>query len=95
MWDEWDKAWTDSRIEPKELLDLGDRLLILHTFVARGRRSGAEVRQPAGQLHTIRDGRAVRWEQWCAVPLAPPRLRSTEFAEQSRCPCTSWRLRAA
>jgi ketosteroid isomerase-like protein len=64
MWDEWDKAWTDSRIEPKELIDLGERILVLHTFVARGRRSGADVRQPAAQLHTFRGGRVVRWEQW-------------------------------
>ena len=64
MWDQWDEAFTDARIEPNELLDLGDRLVVLVTYVARGRTSGAEVRQPAGQLLTFRRGRVVRWEQW-------------------------------
>jgi ketosteroid isomerase-like protein len=64
MWAQWDEAWTDAYIEPAEMLDLGDRVLLMVTFVGHGRHSGAEVRQPAAQLHTLRGGSVVRWEQW-------------------------------
>ena len=51
------------RIEPREFLDAGDQVVVLATFIARGRGSGAERQNEDGYLWTMREGRAVqfRW----------------------------------
>jgi ketosteroid isomerase-like protein len=60
----WNEPWDESRLEPHELLDFGDRILILCRWVGRGRGSGLEVTQPVAMLNTLRKGRVVRWQAW-------------------------------
>ena len=55
-------SWEEERIEQDELLDLGERVLALNRWVARGKGSGIEVETPGGNLLTLRDGRIVRIE---------------------------------
>jgi ketosteroid isomerase-like protein len=54
------------RYEPEELIDLGDRVVVLLHMVARGRGSGAETRQTLGIAYEVEDGVPVRerhfWE---------------------------------
>jgi ketosteroid isomerase-like protein len=48
--------------EPLEIIERGDRVLVVAQVRARGRESGAEVDQTVFHLWTIRDERAVRFE---------------------------------
>lgn len=51
------EAWEDFCEEGEELIDVGDKVLALHTIAGRGRASGAEVRAPGALIWTLRDGR--------------------------------------
>jgi ketosteroid isomerase-like protein len=57
-------VWEDYRFEVERMVDLGDRVLVLETQTARGRRSGAVISQDVGALLTLRDGLIVRWEYY-------------------------------
>src|SRR5512133_175925 len=56
-----DEMFSSVHFEVEKVRDLGDdRFLVLGRLRARGRRSGADVDSPIGQLFELRDGRAVR-----------------------------------
>jgi ketosteroid isomerase-like protein len=57
FWDFFD----DPRVEVDECIPVGDEVIVAVHFYARGKRSGAEVDMHAGQVWTLRDGKAVRW----------------------------------
>jgi ketosteroid isomerase-like protein len=57
-------VWEDYRFEVERMIGLGDRVLVLETQTARGRRSGAVISQEVGALLTLRGGRIVRWEYY-------------------------------
>jgi ketosteroid isomerase-like protein len=48
--------------EPQEILEEGDRILVVAHVVARGRGSGIEVDGTAFHVWTVADDRAVRFE---------------------------------
>jgi ketosteroid isomerase-like protein len=48
-------------LELLEIIDGGDRIVVLNRLRARGARSGAQVEQRFFQAVTIRDGRALWW----------------------------------
>jgi len=56
----WSSAWDGLRIRPRELIDLGDRQLMLGETGGRGRGSGIMVAQPYASLNAFEDGRLVR-----------------------------------
>jgi uncharacterized protein len=55
-------AFDEFSFEGDEVIDAGERVLVLTTFVVHGRGSGMEQRQPQGYIWTLRNGRAVRFE---------------------------------
>jgi ketosteroid isomerase-like protein len=56
-------AFDEFSFEVDDVIDAGDeRVLVLTTFVIRGRESGMEQRQPQGYVWTLRHGRGVRFE---------------------------------
>jgi len=55
-------AFDEFSFEDDEVIDAGESVLVLTTFVVHGRGSGVEHRQPQGYLWKLRDGRAVRFE---------------------------------
>jgi ketosteroid isomerase-like protein len=55
-----DEAWETNRLEPQEVIDFGDRYLVLHRLRNRGRGSGAEVEQEMGLFLTYSRGMLVR-----------------------------------
>jgi ketosteroid isomerase-like protein len=57
-------VWEDYSFEVERMVDLGERVLVLETQTARGRRSGAVISQDVGALLTLRDGLIVRWEYY-------------------------------
>jgi ketosteroid isomerase-like protein len=57
---ELDMHWETFEVCPEELHDLGDRVLILGHWRARGRASGVTLEnQPASWLYEIKDGKIV------------------------------------
>jgi ketosteroid isomerase-like protein len=61
---EYLNVWDDYRFEVEDMIDLGDRVLVLETHTARGKLSGASISQDVGTLLTLRDGLIVRWEYY-------------------------------
>jgi ketosteroid isomerase-like protein len=55
-WNAWLEAFDDLQVEPNEVTDLGDRLLIGIRSAGRGTASGALVEQRGFTLYTFRDG---------------------------------------
>jgi ketosteroid isomerase-like protein len=65
----WLDAWEGFWVEPIELIDLGDRIVVLSRQTGRGRASGAEVEMQHAAVITFAHGWAVRlqfywdWEE--------------------------------
>ena len=59
--DEISNDWDALRLEPEEVIDLGDRLLVLIRMRARVRDSEAELDAQVAHVWEFRGGRAVRW----------------------------------
>jgi ketosteroid isomerase-like protein len=58
----WLSPWDHWRVEADEYVEVGDHVVVLATYIGRGKGSGAEVRQPGAHVFEIRDGRVVRLE---------------------------------
>jgi ketosteroid isomerase-like protein len=62
----WEKmlreVWGESRFEPQEFRDLGDRVLVLTRVVAEGGSSGVRLDAQTGHLWSFREGRATSVE---------------------------------
>jgi ketosteroid isomerase-like protein len=52
-------VWEELRLEPEEIRDLGDRILVTGRWSSRGKGSGAEVESPAAWIFVIREGRVI------------------------------------
>jgi len=59
--DELNDPWEQFTLEPDRFIDLGEQVLVLSHFRARGR-DGIEVRLPFAHLWTVRDGLVVRMD---------------------------------
>ncbi|MEK6328319.1 MAG: FAD-dependent monooxygenase [Actinomycetota bacterium] len=57
---QWADAWADNWAGPQELIDLGDRMVLLGEIKARGGASGIEVGQGYAMLWHIRHGKLAR-----------------------------------
>ncbi len=56
------ETWADgARLEVEELIDAGDKVLVLVRFGGRGKTSGVEVEVLVWNLWTFRDGEPVGW----------------------------------
>jgi ketosteroid isomerase-like protein len=55
----WNSDWGEFRNEPVEVIDLGDRVLLLARLVGSGRSSGAGFDRECAYLLTMSAGRAV------------------------------------
>jgi ketosteroid isomerase-like protein len=55
------EVWgTEVRLEPTELIDLGDRLLLLADMPMRAQASGVPLAQTYAGVSTLKDGRVIR-----------------------------------
>jgi ketosteroid isomerase-like protein len=57
---DWFSRFRDYHFEIEEALDWGDRVLVVTTHVAKGRISGAPIREQTTQVMTVLDGKIVR-----------------------------------
>jgi ketosteroid isomerase-like protein len=56
------EAWAEGpRVGVEELIDAGDKVLVLIRFGGRGKMSGADVEARVWNLWTFRDGEPVAW----------------------------------
>jgi ketosteroid isomerase-like protein len=62
------EAFGDVRIEVREMRDVGDQVVVLATFIARGRSSGVQRESEDGYVWTVRNGLAVSF-QWFNDPV--------------------------
>jgi ketosteroid isomerase-like protein len=60
FWRQLLEAFGDVRLDPKEMLDLGDRVLVTTKMSAHGTGSGVSINQQLFQLMTFRRGLIVR-----------------------------------
>jgi ketosteroid isomerase-like protein len=61
---EWRESFDELRDQVEDIIDAGDRVLVLVKQTARGRTSGAPVQLDAAYLITLRDRRVVRLETY-------------------------------
>lgn len=57
---QWADAWADNWARPQELIDLGDRLVLLGEIGTRGGASGVEVGRRYAMLWHLRGGKVTR-----------------------------------
>jgi ketosteroid isomerase-like protein len=58
MWLEWLAPWTTYRVEAEDVVDLGDRVLVLAHVFGRLEGSQAEVQNTVASVFTVRDGKS-------------------------------------
>ena len=61
------ESFEDVSIKVHEMKDVGDQVVVLATFIARGTSSGAQRQHEDGYVWTVRDGKAVSF-QWFNDP---------------------------
>ena len=62
QWDRLKEPWVEERGEGYEILEAGDRVLVLFNWVGIGKTSGSKVETPMSCLMTPRNGKMVRLE---------------------------------
>jgi ketosteroid isomerase-like protein len=59
---EWLSAWERPiTIEAEEFIESGDRVLVLITWIGRGKGSGAQIESPGAHLWTFSEGLVVHY----------------------------------
>ena len=59
FWNQWKRAWADTRWEIDECTDNGDNVVVVGRLYARGAASGASVEANVSQVVVVRDGKVV------------------------------------
>ncbi len=57
---DWESAWVDYSFDLEELIDAGDRVVVILHTTATGRTSGLKLDRRDAQVYELRDGRVVR-----------------------------------
>jgi ketosteroid isomerase-like protein len=77
--EEIETDWADLHFELEDLIDMGDRYLVLVRMRARVRGSEAQLDAQVAHVFEFRDGRVVKWDlygdrakAWKALSLAGP-----------------------
>jgi ketosteroid isomerase-like protein len=76
---DWFSRFRDYRFEIEEVRDWGDRVLVVTIHHAKGRASGAPIRQQTAQVITVRDGEIARQEFYAGRAEA---LEAAELSEE-------------
>jgi ketosteroid isomerase-like protein len=58
----WLEVFATEQLEPREIIDAGERIVVMVDEHAQGKASGIEVNQRFAMVWTLRGGRAVRME---------------------------------
>jgi uncharacterized protein len=60
------EIFDESDFIPEEIIDLGDRIVVVHRFVGRGQGSRVPVEVREASLWTLRQGKAIRQEAFAS-----------------------------
>ena len=60
----WDADWDEMEMTSEEIIDAGEHVIQAILFRGRGRGSGVEIEGRFFQVHTVKDGKTVRWEEF-------------------------------
>jgi ketosteroid isomerase-like protein len=60
----WSDAWVDRRVELEELIDVGDRVVVITHEHARSERTGLELDRRMTDVWTLRDGKVMTIESF-------------------------------
>jgi ketosteroid isomerase-like protein len=75
----WSEAWSDWALEPNEMWDFGDRILVRGRFVGRGKLSGVATEQPGAIMFTVHRGWITTQHVYLGTDLP---LEAAELSEQ-------------
>jgi uncharacterized protein len=75
----WEEGFESEHVEAEEILDAGDRVVVLVRHRGRGRFSGIDVDQTYAMVWTLRDGRAARMDLY---PTRAQALEAVGLSEQ-------------
>jgi uncharacterized protein len=64
LWRDLGEAFAEFRVEITEIRDVGERIVAVGQLRGRGRESGAEVESPIGYVVELRNGRAIRIDDY-------------------------------
>lgn len=53
-------SWAEQRVEPREIVDTGDRVLVLFDWIARGQGSQIDLDTEMALIATVHDGQITR-----------------------------------
>jgi uncharacterized protein len=59
FWNDWKRAWADTRWEIDECIANGDDVVVLGRLYARGATSGVSVEANVSQVLVVRDGKVL------------------------------------
>ena len=60
----WEEMWSDYRFEVQDLVDAGEKVVLLYRQVGKSKESGVEVEEQAAWVYTLRDGKIARVEMF-------------------------------
>ena len=63
-WERWQASWQEQEVTLEETIDAGDHVIQAILFRGRGRGSGIEVEGRFFQVLTLKEGKAVRGEEF-------------------------------
>jgi ketosteroid isomerase-like protein len=62
--DDWIVAFDELQVEPEELIDAGDQVVVVAHLTGRMKASDGEVDMRLGIVYTVRDGKIVRGREY-------------------------------
>jgi ketosteroid isomerase-like protein len=75
----WEEGFAWDHVEPQEIVDAGDRVVVVVQHRGRGKISGADTAQSFAMVWTLRGGRAVRMDMY---PTREEALEAVGLSEQ-------------
>jgi ketosteroid isomerase-like protein len=64
LFETWNSTWDDLHVEPREVIDTGERLMVTVDMTGRGKTSGVPTTVRYWDLYTLRDGLISRHEMF-------------------------------
>jgi uncharacterized protein len=60
----WEEPWDDYELQTEEFIDAGESVVVTIHVKARGAASGAAVDARSHQVHSLRDGKLIRMDEY-------------------------------
>jgi ketosteroid isomerase-like protein len=60
----WEAMWNDYRFEVEDLVDAGDKVVLLYHQSGTSKTSGVELEERAGWVYSLREGKIARVEMF-------------------------------